>query len=280
LMIERSKASPVTKSDQAYLESESRWPKVTKDFLLERYVEKSQSIYPRSVYVHRVILTGILVSTNVSALSECVDGFYESFQSLQEPRHTEDGNLEMEMNFLESAIVSRAEKVDRILYDRFDIDEIESLAILWSIDVRDVRTVFVIAMCELGKDMYVKDVLSRISSTREMDFTRFVEDGIGLVCRRLHHLLHKTRSVERRAFLSILDADTTEWIRSTAEGSVSLLEDDYGDRSVMDVPLQLTHQLVIRLLSMAATNSDKEIRSKLHSLSILTGTLLKQMENK
>jgi hypothetical protein len=110
--------------------------------------------------------------------------------------------------------------------------------------------------------------------------TRFLEDGIGLVCRRLHQILHVKRSRETRALLGMIDADTSEWIRTTADETVRLLEDDHGDRTVLDVPLQSTHLLVLRLMSIAGGNASSNTRTKLHSLSVLTGTMLKELDGR
>lgn len=82
--------------------------------------------------------------------------------------------------------------------------------------------------------------------------------------------LHFKRSFETRTLLGLLDADIAEWIRTTAEEPVRLLEDDRGDRVVLDVPLRWTRLLVFRLLSIAAVNASKEMRTNLHSLSVLT----------
>jgi hypothetical protein len=219
-----------------------------------------------------------MISSDVTALAGCVGGFYETFLTLQEPNVVLVGDSDKQMELLEAAIIHRAETIEKALLDRFELDEIENLALLWSIDVRDIRTVFLLAMYELGKDTVVDELLTRMSSQRGMDSTRFLEDGIGIVCRRLHQLLHVKRSRETRALLGMLDADTTEWIRTAAENTVSLLDDGLGDRVVLNVPVKMTHILVLRLMSIASINADRETRAKLHSLSILSGTLMKELE--
>jgi len=260
-------------------ESPSGWPPVGPDTVLQSLVHKFRPVDQNALDVHRVIVSGCMVSSDVHTLSECVEGFYDAFVSLYQPSGPPGGDSEKQLDFLEHAIISRAENLHKPILDRFDLDEIETLALLWSIDVRDVRTIFLLAMYEFGKDAVVDDLLTRMSSQRGMDLTRFLEDGIGIVCRRLHQMLHVKRGHEIRSLLGLLDADTTEWIRDQAEGTFSLLEDDTGvDRVVLDVPLQSTHYFVLRLMSIAVSHADKDTRVKLHSLSILTGTLLKELE--
>jgi hypothetical protein len=277
-LIERPESASTYYLEQALTETRTGWPAVETDPVLQRLAEKVRPVNQNALNVHRVILSGCMVSSDVATLSECVDGFYEAFVSLLQPTAPPGGDTDKQMEFLEQAIIGRAETLEKPVLDRFELDEIETLALLWSIDVRDVRTIFLLAMYELGKDAVVDELLTHMSSQRGMDLTRFLEDGIGLVCRRLHQVLHVKRSRETRTLLGMLDADTTEWIRTAAEGTVSLLEDDHGDRVVLNVPLQLTHFFVLRLMSVAVSHADKETRVKLHSLSILSGTLLKELE--
>ena len=122
------------------------------------------------------------------------------------------------------------------------------------------------------------ELLTHLSFLGSIDLTRFLEHGIGIVCRRLHQALQVKQSRETRTLLGLLDADTTEWIRTTAEEAVRLLEDDRGDRAVLDVPLQSTHLLVLTCMGITAIIASKERRSKLHSLSVISGRMLKTWE--
>jgi len=186
--------------------------------------------------------------------------------------------------------------------------------VLWSIDVRDVRTIFLLAMYEFGKDGLLEDFWMTPGSRNGIDLARFVEDALGVACRRLHLILHVKRSGKVRSIFGLLDTETTEWVRDQAEFSVSLLDEDDDDddeeggvgtdgveddgtrrsrnskkkrsrnnpsRQVLDVPVADTHVLVLRLMSMASSmggEASKETRLKLHSLSILSGTLQKELE--
>lgn len=279
LMMERPVAARNVQHQHSSTEG-TCWPTLTKDPALQKLVEKDRPVNHKAVSIHRIVMTGCMVSNDVTMLSECVGGFYDTFLSLQNPSTilNVDGDHDKQSSFLEHAIFGRAEKLENVVLDRFELDEIESLALLWLVDVRDVRTIFLLAMYELGKDYVVSELLTHLSFHGSIDTTRFLEDGIGIVCRRLHQILHVKRSRETRTLLGLLDADTTEWIRTTAEEAVRLLEDDLGDRALLDVPLQWTHLLVLRLLSIAAVNATKEMRTKLHSLSVLSGTMLKELE--
>jgi Rab3 GTPase-activating protein regulatory subunit N-terminus len=276
-LLERAE-SKLSIAEKTPTEEDARWPPLMRDPVLQRLVNKGCHVNEHALHVHRVVLSGCMISSDVTTLADCVGGFYETFLTLQEPKVVLMGDSDKQMEFLESAIIYRAKTIQKPVLDRFELDEIETLALLWSIDVRDIRTGFLLAMYELGKDTVVDDLLARMSSQRGMDLTRFLEDGIGIVCQRLHQILHVKRNRETRALLGMLDADTTEWIRTAAEHTVSLLDDGLGDRVVLTVPLQLTHVLVLRLLSIASLNADRDTRAKLHSLSILSGTLLKELE--
>jgi hypothetical protein len=277
-LLERTELSNTPNQDKKY--DASCWPPVRTDFILNQLVDKTRPVDKNALDVHRVIVSGCMVSNDVETLSQCVSGFYEAFDnmSLLQAAIPAMGDSGKQMQFLEHAIIYRADTLKKPVLDRFELDEIETLAILWSIDVRDVRTIFLLAMYEMGKDTTVDELVTRMSSQRGIDVARFLEDGVGIVCRRLHQMLHVKRSREIRSLLGLVDADTDEWIREQAEITVSLLEDYDESKVILEVPLQLTHFLVLRLMSLAVSHADKETRIKLHSLSVLTGTLLKETE--
>jgi hypothetical protein len=161
--------------------------------------------------------------------------------------------------------------------DHYDLGEIETLAVFWGIEVRDVRTIFLLAMYELGKDSVVDSLVTK--SAQKMDLNRFVEDGLGIVCRRLNYILNVKRSPRVRKVMGLLDADTCEWIREHAELSIPLI-DERTDADSEGITLLSTHLLVLRLLSFSSAMGAKAISVKIHSLSVLSGTVMKALEGR
>jgi hypothetical protein len=258
------------------------WPRVREDFILKEVVSRVQPIDRKTVDMHRVIVCGTLLSGDLQALSECVPDIYSAFlpMSLFDPvgggEATASEVSEKQMDFLEHAVISRAREMQRSTFsDRLDLGEIEVLASLWNVDLRDVRTMFLLVMYELGKDSLVDQQLT-MSTERNMDLDRLLQDGIGIACRRLNRVLNGNRSPQIRGIIGLLDADTCEFVREEAAVSEPLVAEEKD----VEVSLASTHLLVLRLLSVASTTGDKQNLVKIHSLSILSGTLMKAMEQK
>lgn len=267
------------------------WPEVKKDLILQSVMDKCRPIVESALEMHRAVVCGAMISQDFETLSQCVYGFYSAFDvgSLWEVGEGSGGDGSNQMVFLENSIIAHAETFNPEVSSTFrlDLDEMETLAALWSIDVRDVRTIFLLAMYEFGKDGMLEDFWSSPGSRAGIDLSRFVEDGLGIACRRLHLVLHVKRSARVRSVFGLLDTETTEWVRDQAEFSVSLLDDDEiaskkrPSRQVLDVTISNTHLLILRLMSMASSMGEvvsKETRLKLHSLSVLSGTLKKELD--
>ena len=267
------------------------WPGTRQDLILQHVLEKSRPVVGSAIDMHRAVVSGAIVSNDYASLAECLHGFYESFEhgALWNVGQGASGDGNVQMVFLERAIVSHARDFAPNA-TQLELDEMETLAVLWSIDVRDVRTIFLLAMYEYGKDAMLEDFWSSPGSRNGVDLGRFVEDGVALVCRRFHFILHERRSPSIRAVLSLLDAETLEWVADQADFSVSLLDEEEemtsprrGTRQVLDVPLAVSHIMVLRLLSMGSALGaaiPQETSLKLHSLSVLSGTLKRELENK
>ena len=84
----------------------------------------------------------------------------------------------------------------------------------------------------------------------------------------------KTRHM--REVMGVLDADLCDWIQQQAAMA--------DESPVWEFPeplvgLNMTHVLALRLLSLSKTaNVDTTLRVKIHSLAVLSGTLLKEVE--
>jgi hypothetical protein len=72
----------------------------------------------------------------------------------------------------------------------------------------------------------------------------------------------------------MLDADTCQWVREEADKA---LEDD-PDLIITEIdgkllPMEITHGLILQMMRMTVMN-----QSQTHALSIMSGTLLKALE--
>ena len=260
-----------------YVESSGTWPPVKEDIILKRLVESSRGPDSSALDLHRAILCGFMVSENYESLAVCINGFYDAFlpSSILDPSTCLGGDAETQMDFLEQASISQANRVTKEdVLDQYDLGEIETLAQLWGIEVRDVRTIFLLAMYELGNDAVVDTLVTK--SAQKIDLSRFVEDGLGIVCRRLNRVLNGNRSPQVRKIMGLLDADTCEWLREHAELSVPLI--DEGAEGTCEIPLKNTHQLTLRILGFSSAMGAKTVSAKIHSLSILSGTLMKALK--
>lgn len=261
----------------AYVESSGTWPPVKEDIILKRLVESTRGPDSSALDLHRAIVCGFMVSENYESLAVCINGFYDAFlpSSISDPSTCSGGDAEMQIDFLEQASISQASRLTKeAVLDHFDLGEIETLAQLWGIEVRDVRTIFLLAMYELGYDTVVDTLVTK--SAQKIDLSRFVEDGLGIVCRRLNRVLNVNRSPQVRKIMGLLDADTCEWLREHAELSVSLI--DEGTDASGEIPLKITHQFTLRILGFSSAMGAKTLSAKIHSLSILCGTLMKALE--
>jgi hypothetical protein len=252
------------------------WPPVKEDAILKRMVQSSRPASSQALNIHRVIVCGTLVSDDIGALSEAVPELFECFLPTSLFQTTGAGmeNTDKQMEFLEQAVIDRANDLEEAVPGRLDISDIETLSRLWDVSLKDIRTLFLLAMYELGKDTLVDESLASCTSSN-LDVERFVSDGLGIACRRLNRILNVKRTPKVKSVMSMLDADTCEWIREQAEDSMSLLEGDDGDSQVS---LANTHLLVLRLLGLCTMIGVKTMATKIHSLSILSGTLLKALE--
>ena len=253
------------------------WPKVRKDFMLDRLVQKSRQIDRSALDMHRVVLCALRVSDDIQVLIKCVPNFHECFEttSLFNPVPLPSSyDLEQRQTFLEDAIIAYAQKYSGPVMETLCLGEIETLGAIWKFDMKNVRTTFFLAMYEFGKDRLVDELLTKSSPL--VIVPKLVEEGTDIVCRRLNDLLHTKRrqtSAIREVF-GLLDADMCSWVRERAERSRSLVV-----FSNLQVPIANTHLFALRLLSMSRMQEvDKEIRVKIHSLIVLTGQLVKSID--
>jgi len=152
------------------------------------------------------------------------------------------------------------------------LEEIERLRTVWNLDHKYIRSKFMATLYEAGKDECADNFLTKSSHLLETTF--FVDAAISVACTRCHTFLgrRRMRSKELRDVLGLLDPELSDWIESHSSR--------YSFRKVnVDVALSSTHLLVLRILSLSSRSElDTAQRSKIHSMAVLSGTLVKTME--
>jgi len=259
-------------------ETDNGWPPVRMDHILKKLVDKSRKVDDSALKAHVAIACALLVSKDTSALVNCVPSIYECFlsDSLFNPLANPSGVESVRKAFIEEAILGRARSYDGAVMDRFALEAIDALCMIWEFDIREARTLFLLAMYEVGKDRIVDELLTRY--TQDINVNRFIEGGVDIACRRLHAFLNgrEMKSPEMRETIGLLDADLCEWIRHRARNSkpkIPLLLDS--------VSIGQTHLFCLRLLSLCASSGeDNGLRVKIHSATVMSGTLVKILEMK
>jgi len=278
------------------------WPPAKNDVVLQRIVERpNRYVKKTSLELHMAVVCGALASDDLSRLSDCVADLYEAFQTTSlftptdESWFHKDDQVQMQQRheFVERAILLRAHRITsstttssldqqqdlgsslmESVLDTLELDEIDTLADLWNIPSTFVKTTFLLSVYELSQDSMVDSLTTK--SISELDVPLFVTQALNICCRRLQYVLVQLqRSSQLRHYLSMLDADTCQFIRDRATESTSLCQ-TYGISPVepYHVSITNTHSFVLRLLSLVAVGAPNE-RVMVHSLSVLTGTLLK-----
>ena len=252
------------------------WPPLRTDTALLRMVQRLHKVEPSSLAAHRVIVSALLVSRDNEKLAKFVPEIDECFQahSLFNPISQPSDAACLKHEFLEDAIVARAISYEGPQLQNFGIDEIETLATVWGIDLKVVRTLFLLAMFEAGKDIFVDELLT--TRIMHVDVRRFVAGGVDIACQRLDEFLNgeEMKAPDMRDTMGLLDADLCEWIHQRSRRARPMV-----DASGMNVPIGQTHQFALRLLGLSASsNEDTTLRVKIHSLVVLSGTLVKVLE--
>jgi hypothetical protein len=252
------------------------WPPVLPDPTLKRLLERTQHhVDESSLDAHSVVLCALLVSDNAESLIQCVPSIYELFvpNSLFHPVNSADNVSELQQQYLNDAVLAFARQYSGPPLDMFDLGEIEILARVWNFDLNEVRTIFLLAMYELGKDCLVDELLTK--ATFQIDVHRFVEDGVNISCQRLNVFLSGSRmhSSSMRNVLGLLDADLCEWIKQRAMDAVPMVAEPE-----LIVAIGSTNVFLLRLLSLSASsNVETSLRVRIHSLVVMSGILAKAL---
>jgi len=251
------------------------WPPVTNDFILDGLVSRSHRVHPSALEVHTAILCAARLSDEIYALELCLPDTSEVFlqSSLFQDMPPLSRHTEEQMNFIMDSIAEKAQKQDGQIIFHFPLDAIEQLGQIWGVSEKLIRTRFLINMYELGKDSIV-DELTNSSSSQHFDVSLFVEDGLKIACRRLNSAILTLKKVKRfRNIIGLLDADICQWVKQQAESNSTnhILVPKQESQS-----LSSTHAFILRMLQISPIGTGTT--EKVHALSIMSGTLLKAIE--
>jgi hypothetical protein len=223
---------------------------------------------------HQTFIYGLRICNDVGKLSECIPSFYDLFNTgalFNEADYSEEIE-EKQHEFMQDFIVAYAKNYHGPSMDTLDMGDIDALAELWDFDMVNVNTLFLLSMYEFGKDAAVDEVLTRSASL--ISVQHFVDEGLDIMCRRLNNLLNVNPTDEIKKILGTLDANMCEWVKLKAESSEPLTNAKF------DVKIGSTHLFGLRLLSLAASaDVSKEERIKIHSLIVLSGTIVKVLQS-
>eukprot|EP00536_Pseudo-nitzschia_multiseries_P014988 jgi/Psemu1/320766/estExt_fgenesh1_pm.C_7970006 len=255
-------------------EDDSTWPPVRECFILRRLIARNKLLDKGSLEAHQTLVYALRINNDVQKLTECIPSFYHLFLSdalFNEVFYTEEIE-EKQHEFMQDSIVVFAKSYNGPNMDTLRMGDIDALADLWDFDSVNVNTLFLLSMYEFGKDAAVDELLTKSSSLISVE--HFVDEGLDIMCRRLNNLLNVNPSDEIRDIMGTLDADICEWVKEKAEDSEPLLNAKF------DVKIGSTHLFGLRLLSLAATaDVSKAERIQIHSLIVLSGTIVKVLES-
>lgn len=256
------------------VEDSSTWPPVRECFLLQRLVARNRPVDRGALEAHQTLVYALRINNDVQKLTECIPSFYHLFLSdalFNEVFWTEKIE-EKQHEFMQDSIVVFAKSYHGPSMDTLNMGDIDALADLWDFDRINVNTLFLLSMYEFGKDAAVDELLTKSSS--HISVEHFVDEGLDIMCRRLNNLLNVNPSDEIKDIMGTLDADICEWVKEKAEQSEPLLNAKF------DVKIGSTHLFGLRLLSLAASaDVSKAERIQIHSLIVLSGTIVKVLES-
>lgn len=254
------------------------WPPVRTDHILKRLLDKARRVDDSALDTHIAVVSALLISKDVEALVRCIPAVYECFSpySLFSAVGQPPDASQLRSAFIGESILGQARLYDGPVMDKFDMAEVETLSKIWGFDTAEAKTLFLLAMYEVGKDRVVDDLVTKC--TGQVNVHRFIEGGVDIACRRLHAFLsgREMQTPGMREAMGALDADLCDWIRNRGRQS-------RPSTPVVQnfVSIGQTHLFALRLLSLSASSGvDTELRVKIHSMVVLSGTLVKLLEIK
>jgi hypothetical protein len=271
------------------------WPSApNEDTMLSALIQRTRLIQPEALEIHRGIICAVQLAESLNSLALCAPSLGDVFS-----RHSLFTNLPQrpvctseQVVFLQGAVLRKAREAKGTEINRVDLEDVESLGKAWGFSASKIRCDFILAVYRCGKDYMVGDLaLSDLSATStEADRTSFVEECTTIAAFRINSALTMLKKVKQfRGIMSMLDADTCRWVKEQAEVEWSKVQSAAGggggsfNANTSMPSLSATHELVLRMLRMASSLSRNDgsqmLSEQAHSLSVLSGTLLKAVQD-
>ncbi len=251
------------------------WPALVECPILNKLIDKNKKIKITAFEAHRMLMAALKVTQDFAKLARCIPSFYDLFTpgSLFKKAIPLEDAEENQQALMQDAVVEFARNYNGPSMETLDLRDIEVLSDLFEFEMENIRTLFLLAMYEFGKDRLVDEMITRSASA--ISVVHFCDGGVEIICRRLNHLIHANPTEDMKGLMGALDANMCEWIKEKAENSESLI-----GQTNMSVPIGNTHLFALRLLSLGASaDIDKKERIKIHSLIVLSGSIVKGLES-
>eukprot|EP00594_Rhizosolenia_setigera_P007324 CAMPEP_0178943576 /NCGR_PEP_ID=MMETSP0789-20121207/2663_1 /TAXON_ID=3005 /ORGANISM="Rhizosolenia setigera, Strain CCMP 1694" /LENGTH=1049 /DNA_ID=CAMNT_0020623185 /DNA_START=1221 /DNA_END=4370 /DNA_ORIENTATION=- len=287
-VLELIEMTPIIKADDDMIaieheeaeESDTNyWPPVHEnDVIFDSLIARSHDVNMNALHAHRAVVSVVqMITDDMSIIEPHCDEFSDFFlqHSLYTNQNVPPADETDRTELLTVLLEKKVQSIGNKVVDHFELGEINRLGVLWNIDIEQIRSRFMLMMYRFGKDAAV-DVLI-LSSFKEINLEMFATGAIGIICNRLNQTmiaLKKARNL--RSIISMLDADTCDWIREHAQ----LTSDEYPIDKKNLPPLTSTHNLVLKLLQISDQLNSSESNTQIQSLSKLTEDILVQMELK
>jgi len=246
-------------------EPSEMWPPLRECSVLNFLVRKLRDVQPSSVEMHHTIIFAFEM-TRHQQYACLVPSFAKLFLTgalFSEIPSLPKGSTQQK-ELLNQAIISRAEnQSDPIVNSFAGIKDVELFGKALQLDVKYVRTQYLIEMIRLGKDSSINDLLG--ASSPSLDKVLFVQKVVQIICSRLNATI---ASKNYRGTLSLLDADACHWVQEEATKCMFCY---------VPALLVTTHSTVTRIQSMS-DSLEGSLSKKIDALCIMSGTLLKAVQ--
>ena len=282
--VDNRKDNNVTSSSMTHTDSRflSNWPKSGNDVILDHICRRAgMQLYESSLNLHKAIIMATHVNDDFTDLSYCFPNFEESFLDsslfddvLEEP--SDDSFSEDQNKYIMDATRKKAEMIVGSSVQQSDLQELILLGEYWQMERSQIITQFILCAYEVGKDSMVDNLLNTLILQHCLDVSMFLRGSIEISCIRLNATIVTVKKMKQyRGILGMLEADTCQWVKELADTAIK-------DRPAMKAfmknngtpSLDGTHMLVLKILRMDTGTK----RSEAHALSVLSGTLLRAMQ--
>jgi len=250
------------------------WPPLQNDFILDSLLRRSTpiSLDDSSLEIHCAVICAWQLTDDFSTFCSCFPTMDDLFlrKSIFEHQPITESPSEIQSYFVNNALRRKAILFDGSIVNYDDLDDIITLARAWGMDKGNILTEFLLIMYEQGKDDCIQHL---VTSTRLIEIERFQDGAMSIACVRLDAALTTLKRAKKyRNILSLLDADTCEWVKEQAEvnrkGRPGSIATHRGDGKL--ISLENTQDLILRIKRMSSTR-----RIDATALSTMCDILLK-----